>query len=45
VARIGIDVLAVAQIQQLPLKRDLRVGVGTHFAELTPEDAGDRHVE
>src|ERR1700727_2054065 len=42
---VGVHVLAVAQIQQLPLKCVLSLRVGTRFTELTPEDAGDRHIQ
>jgi hypothetical protein len=35
---IGVDVLAVAQVEKLPLQCDLRLSVGTRAADLAAED-------
>ena len=41
--RLGVDVLPVAQVQQLVLERALGLGVGPHAADIAPEDDDDRH--
>jgi len=42
-ARIGVDVLPMAQIEQLALERDLGIGIGPRAAELAAKDDRNGH--
>jgi hypothetical protein len=42
-ARIGVDVLSVAEVEQLALERQLGLGVGSRPADVAPEHDHDRH--
>jgi hypothetical protein len=42
---IGIDVLAVAQVEQLVLERELRIRVRAGPADLAPENDRHRHPQ
>ncbi len=42
-ARIGVDVLPVAQVEQLALERALGLRIGPRVTEIAPEDDDDRH--
>src|SRR6185503_4292794 len=42
-ARVGVDVLAVVVVEQLPLEGDLRAGIRSRAADLASDDDRTRH--